>query len=336
MPVTGCRRPRGDDERERQLGRSPRRHAQQRERQLVGPLGVVEDERERLLVGQLDDQPPQRVHDLVATRAEPARIRQRSLERQHTQPRRTVGRDVAGRPAEQHPRAGERHAGLDLVRGRVQDRSPASSARARASPSGASCRSRPPLRSARPALPGGRRADDLVEDGQLGLALDQHVHTSSLLPRTAGRQPSSARYRGRYRARSRRGRSRRRRRLRHRPKGTPMIARLAEHSHLPADLDPGYVARHRAWIAAQPGILRRLPPARARDRTRAVADHVAGRRRARRRRPRARPPSKGPADGRLAVRPSRPSASSKSPPSSDPAGHVLSHTADAPPVRCCG
>lgn len=32
-----------------------------------------------------------------------------------------------------------------------------------------------------------------------------------------------------------------------------MIARLAEHSHLPADLDPDYVARHRAWIASQPG-----------------------------------------------------------------------------------
>ena len=32
-----------------------------------------------------------------------------------------------------------------------------------------------------------------------------------------------------------------------------MIARLAEHSHLPTDLDPGYVARHRAWMAAQPG-----------------------------------------------------------------------------------
>ena len=32
-----------------------------------------------------------------------------------------------------------------------------------------------------------------------------------------------------------------------------MIARLAEHSHLPADLDPQYVSRHRTWIAAQPG-----------------------------------------------------------------------------------
>ena len=32
-----------------------------------------------------------------------------------------------------------------------------------------------------------------------------------------------------------------------------MIARLADHSHLPADLDPDYVARHRAWIASQPG-----------------------------------------------------------------------------------
>ena len=32
-----------------------------------------------------------------------------------------------------------------------------------------------------------------------------------------------------------------------------MIARLAEHTHIPADLDPAYVARYRAWIAAQPG-----------------------------------------------------------------------------------
>jgi heme-degrading monooxygenase HmoA len=32
-----------------------------------------------------------------------------------------------------------------------------------------------------------------------------------------------------------------------------MIARVAEHTHLPADLDPEYVARHRAWIASQPG-----------------------------------------------------------------------------------
>ena len=32
-----------------------------------------------------------------------------------------------------------------------------------------------------------------------------------------------------------------------------MIARLAEHSQLPPDLDPDYVARHRAWMAEQPG-----------------------------------------------------------------------------------
>jgi hypothetical protein len=32
-----------------------------------------------------------------------------------------------------------------------------------------------------------------------------------------------------------------------------MIARLAEHDRLPADLDPAYVTRHRAWTAAQPG-----------------------------------------------------------------------------------
>ena len=32
-----------------------------------------------------------------------------------------------------------------------------------------------------------------------------------------------------------------------------MIARLAEHHLLPADLDPDPVTRHRAWMAAQPG-----------------------------------------------------------------------------------
>lgn len=32
-----------------------------------------------------------------------------------------------------------------------------------------------------------------------------------------------------------------------------MIARLAEHTNLPPDLDPDYVARHRAWVADQPG-----------------------------------------------------------------------------------
>jgi heme-degrading monooxygenase HmoA len=37
------------------------------------------------------------------------------------------------------------------------------------------------------------------------------------------------------------------------PKGAPMIAQIAEHTHLPADLDPEYVVRHRAWIARQPG-----------------------------------------------------------------------------------
>ena len=32
-----------------------------------------------------------------------------------------------------------------------------------------------------------------------------------------------------------------------------MIARLAEHSHIPTDLDPEYVSGLRAWIASQPG-----------------------------------------------------------------------------------
>ena len=32
-----------------------------------------------------------------------------------------------------------------------------------------------------------------------------------------------------------------------------MIARIAEHTRLPTDLDPDYVARHRTWIASQQG-----------------------------------------------------------------------------------
>jgi heme-degrading monooxygenase HmoA len=32
-----------------------------------------------------------------------------------------------------------------------------------------------------------------------------------------------------------------------------MVARLAEQTNLPPDLDPDYVARHRAWMAEQPG-----------------------------------------------------------------------------------
>jgi hypothetical protein len=32
-----------------------------------------------------------------------------------------------------------------------------------------------------------------------------------------------------------------------------MIARLAEFARLPSDLDPDYAARHRAFIAEQPG-----------------------------------------------------------------------------------
>jgi hypothetical protein len=32
-----------------------------------------------------------------------------------------------------------------------------------------------------------------------------------------------------------------------------MIARIAETEKLPADLDPEYVSRHRAFLAAQPG-----------------------------------------------------------------------------------
>ena len=88
-----------------------------------------------------------------------------------------------------------------------------------------------------------------------------------------------------------------------------MIARLAEHSHLPADLDP--VHRPPPGVDRRTTrLLRRLPPARAGHRPRPVADHVAGRGRARRRRTgagrqpgtRRRPPQQ--AD--LAERPPRP------------------------------
>jgi heme-degrading monooxygenase HmoA len=69
----------------------------------------------------------------------------------------------------------------------------------------------------------------------------------------AGPQPGPARYRDRYRDSDRSGRTRERKRLPSREKAAPNDARLAEHSRSPAEIDPDYVARHRAWIAAQPG-----------------------------------------------------------------------------------
>jgi hypothetical protein len=68
------RRPGGDDEGERQLSRAPRGQSQEPQGQAVSPLSIVEQQRERPLVGQLDDQPPQRVHDLIAAGAGPARL----------------------------------------------------------------------------------------------------------------------------------------------------------------------------------------------------------------------------------------------------------------------
>jgi hypothetical protein len=91
MRMTRRRRPGGDDERQRQLTRTPRGQPQQTQGQLISPLSVVKQERKRLLIGQLDDQPPQRVHDFIAARARPARIRQRPVEREHAQPRRPTG-----------------------------------------------------------------------------------------------------------------------------------------------------------------------------------------------------------------------------------------------------
>ena len=89
-----------------------------------------------------------------------------------------------------------------------------------------------------------------------------------------------------------------------------MIARLAEHSHLPAGPRSG-VRRPPPGLDRRPaGLLRRLPPARARHRPRPVADHVAGRRGARRRRTRAGRPAgprrRSPEPADPADRPPRP------------------------------
>ena len=176
------------------------------------------------------------------------------LQGQHPQPGRAVGRHVAGRPAEQHPRSGERHAGLDVVGGRVED--------AQSCLLGAGARQSHEARLADPglafdehgaALPGGRRADDLVKDGQLGLSLDQHVHTSSVLPRIPGGNrddPGTGGGTGLVPVAVPAASTTR---LAASTERTQMIARLAEHSHLPADLDPEYIARHRAWDRRQPG-----------------------------------------------------------------------------------
>jgi heme-degrading monooxygenase HmoA len=83
-----------------------------------------------------------------------------------------------------------------------------------------------------------------------------------------------------------------------------MVARLAEHSHIPAGLDPAYVSSFRAWIAAQPGFCggyHLLEPDTGRALSLTMwegADALAAAERAQRAR-------QGPADGRLS-RESRP------------------------------
>ena len=119
-----------------------------------------------------------------------------------------------------------------------------------------------------------------------------------------------------------------------------MIARLAEHGHLPADLDPEYVARHRAWIAGQPGFCggyHLLEPETGHalsltmwqdDEALAAAD-------------RAQAPGRDRPTAASAGRPRRPSASSRSPRSSDrrprsdptPGGHRC-FPADGVTARC--
>jgi hypothetical protein len=181
MPLPRGRRPGSDDERQWQLTRAPRGHPQQTQGQAIRPLGIVEKQHKRLLVGQLDDHPPQRMHHLVAARARPGRIRQRSLECQQSKPRRPIRRDAACRAAEQHTGARERHVRLDLVRGRVQD--PRSGRRC----TGSRELQQPRLADAglaldqhRAAAPAGRRLHEVAEHRQLGLSLDQHVHGPSL------------------------------------------------------------------------------------------------------------------------------------------------------------
>jgi hypothetical protein len=103
------------------------------------------------------------------------------------------------------------------------------------------------------APPAGRCVDDVAEPRQLGRSLDQQIHASQSPPGHGNRQPPgpgtgigtglpivAVAAEGEDACAIDR-------------KEPPMIARIVEHSHLPADLDPDYVARHRTWMAAQPG-----------------------------------------------------------------------------------
>ena len=103
------RRARGDHKRDRLLAHAPRDQPQQAQRQLIRPLRVVEKQRQRPLVGELHNQPPQRVHDLIAARAG-ARLdpptRRPAPAHPAARDRRTRYR-APRRPAERaHPRAG--------------------------------------------------------------------------------------------------------------------------------------------------------------------------------------------------------------------------------------
>ena len=210
------------------------------------------------IVGQLDDQPPQRVHDLVAARARPARIRQRAIQR--AAPPSDAGPSGATSRA---ARASSARAAANGTRASLSSavayrtRAPAAWPRGRAPSPSSRVLPIPasPSISTAPPRPADRGVDNFAEHRELGLSLDQHVHRPIVLATRPPRNASPSTYRDRYRAPDRRGpTSRTIDAWRHPTERSPndRPPRRTQ-PRLPTDLDPDYVARHRRWIASQPG-----------------------------------------------------------------------------------
>ena len=189
-------------------GSSPARRAAVRSRrrgQLVGPLAVVEKQSKRPIVGQLDDHPPQRVDDLIAARARPARLRQRAVERE---PRRGAGSSIAT------PRAARANSSRAPASGYVASNSSAVAYRTRAPALRRTLARRPQqsrladagftLDQHRAATPGGCGVDDFAEYRELGFSLDQHVHRPICRCDRPLQQRKPGTYRDRYRVPDRR------------------------------------------------------------------------------------------------------------------------------------
>ena len=276
---------------------------------LVGPLGVVEQtSAERLLVRQLHRDSHHKAWTTSSPR-EPGRLGSGSAPANASTPSRAGPSGATSRPAEQHARGGERHARLDLVGGRVQDAEP------RLPGAGAGQRHEARLADAAYSLGSGRRrpprpAAARTTSSRTASSDSRSISTSTAPVSSAHalRQPRRAGYRGPYGlvpvAVAATG-----------DDAGSMIARLAEHGHLPADLDPEYVTRHRTWIAAQPGFCggyHLLEPETGHalsltmwrdEEALAAAERAQG-------------TGQGPADGRVGGRPHRPSGSSRLPRSS--------------------